>query len=56
MFTNIPANWGASILAALALVFCSAPLLFIWYGKKIRQASKFAVHSLETYRENQVEK
>jgi len=55
MFTNIPANFGGTILAGLATVFCLAPVLFTKFGKRIRESSRFARHSLATYRDNQVE-
>jgi len=55
MFTNIPANFGGTILAGLATVFCLALVLFTKFGKRIRESSRFARHSLATYRDNQVE-
>ncbi|GKZ81999.1 hypothetical protein AnigIFM56816_006529 [Aspergillus niger] len=47
MFDGLGANVAASLLAALATVFCSVPLLFVFYGERIRAKSQFAKHSLE---------
>ncbi|RAH54108.1 MFS multidrug transporter [Aspergillus piperis CBS 112811] len=47
MFDGLGANVAASLLAALATVFCSVPLLFLLYGERIRAKSRFAKHSLE---------
>ena len=55
MYVNLGANVATSILASIATVFCIAPFLLIKYGKKIREASKFARFSLAAYRDNQVE-
>lgn len=55
MYTNLNSNVASSILAAIATVFCLAPVILIQYGKRIREASKFAKYSLEAYHDNQVE-
>jgi hypothetical protein len=55
MFGGLGANVAASILAALATVFCIVPPLFTRYGKKIRARSKFARYSLQIYEENGVD-
>ncbi|KAE8153954.1 MFS general substrate transporter [Aspergillus avenaceus] len=47
MFRDLTPNVAMSVLAALATVFCAAPLLFIRYGERIRARSKFAKHSLQ---------
>ncbi|KAJ5760912.1 hypothetical protein N7520_008068 [Penicillium odoratum] len=56
MFGGLGANVAASILAAVATVFCIVPPLFSRYGKKIRARSKFARYSLQVYEENGVDK
>lgn len=45
MFNNLTSNIAASVLAALATLFCVAPPLFKWYGFHIRLKSKFAKQS-----------
>lgn len=55
MYANLGPNVATSILAAVATVFCVAPFVFFRYGKRIREASKFARYSLTTYRDHQVE-
>lgn len=55
MYVNLGYNVATSILAAIATVFCAAPVVFLRYGKRIREASVFAKLSLTTYRENKVE-
>ncbi|KAJ5644746.1 MFS multidrug transporter [Penicillium longicatenatum] len=56
MFDGLGANVAASVLAAVATVFCIVPPLFSRYGKKIRARSKFARYSLQVYEENGVDK
>lgn len=56
MFEGLGANVAASILAALATLFCIVPPLFTKYGRQIRARSKFARYSLQVYHENSVEK
>lgn len=56
MFNGLGANVAASVLAALATVFCIVPLLFSRYGKSLRARSKFARYSLQVYEENGVDK
>ena len=55
MYTGLGSNVASSILAAVATVFCVCPVIFLKYGKRIREASKFARYSLTVYRDNQVE-
>ena len=55
MYTNLGANIASSILASVATVFCVAPVILMKYGKRIREASKFARYSLGAYHDNQVE-
>lgn len=47
MFDGLGNNVAMSVLAALATVFSILPLVFIFYGERIRQNSKFAKHSLD---------
>lgn len=56
MFNGLGANVAASILAAVATVFCVVPPLFTKYGHRIRARSKFARYSLEVYQANGVDK
>ena len=44
-----------SLLAAIATVFCAAPVVFWKYGKSIRKNSRFAKFSMSTYRASMVE-
>ncbi|KAK1138946.1 hypothetical protein N8T08_001645 [Aspergillus melleus] len=55
MYVNLGYNVASSILAAIATLFCVAPVVFIRYGKRIREASKFARLSLTMYHDNKVE-
>lgn len=55
MYVNLGYNVATSILAAVATLFCLAPVVFIKYGKRIRESSSFARLSLSTYNENKVE-
>lgn len=55
MYVDLGYNVATSILAAVATLFCAAPVIFIRYGKRIREASTFARLSLTTYNENKVE-
>lgn len=56
MFNGLGSNAAASILAAVATVFCIVPPLFSRYGRQIRARSKFARYSLQVYQENGVDK
>lgn len=51
MFDGLGNNVAMSVLAAVATAFCVVPPLFIIYGERIRQASKFARHSWEIQQE-----
>ncbi|PWY92312.1 MFS general substrate transporter [Aspergillus heteromorphus CBS 117.55] len=51
MFDGLGANVAASVLAALATVFCIVPVLFLLYGERIRSQSRFAKYSLEVQAE-----
>ena len=55
MYTGLGSNVASSILAVVATVFCFCPIIFLKYGKRIREASKFARYSLTVYRDNQLE-
>ncbi len=55
LFTNLRPNIGASILAAVATVFCVVPVVFTKYGGRIRQASKFARYSIKVHNETCVD-
>ncbi|KAL4877939.1 major facilitator superfamily domain-containing protein [Aspergillus karnatakaensis] len=55
MFDGLGANIAASILAAVATVFCLVPPLFVRYGARIRARSAFARHSLKVYLDNGVD-
>ena len=54
MFTKLGPNYALSVLASIATVACLNPIIFLKYGKRIRQASKFARHSLEVHDANLV--
>lgn len=41
-FVALGPNIAVSILAAVATLFCLAPVLFMRYGKKLRSRSRFA--------------
>ncbi|KAL4806793.1 major facilitator superfamily domain-containing protein [Aspergillus unguis] len=56
MFDGLGANVAASVLAAVATVFCLVPPLFGRFGKRIRANSPFARYSLKVYLDNSVEK
>ncbi|CAG8412288.1 unnamed protein product [Penicillium salamii] len=51
MFDGLGNNVAMSVLAAVATLFCIVPPLFIIYGERIRQASKFARYSWEIQQE-----
>ena len=55
LFVNLGANVGASILAAIATVFCIFPVLFVYRGERLRRVSKFAKFSLKAYSQNRVD-
>ncbi|KAL9025247.1 MAG: hypothetical protein Q9196_005898 [Gyalolechia fulgens] len=55
MYEGLGFNVATSLLAAIATVFCAAPVLFWRYGKRIRERSPFAKFSLDTYKDNMVE-
>ena len=55
LFTDLDANIGASILAAIATVFCIFPILFKYRGMHLRTVSKFAKYSLDEYNHNRVD-
>ncbi|KAL5350604.1 hypothetical protein ACLOAV_004173 [Pseudogymnoascus australis] len=54
MYSVMGQNLASTVLAAVATCFCGAALLFIKYGKEVRQKSKFAGHSLVVNRATQV--
>ncbi|KAI9368611.1 major facilitator superfamily domain-containing protein [Aspergillus egyptiacus] len=47
MFGALGANVALSVLAAGAIVFCPVPFVFRYYGRKLREKSKFAKYSLQ---------
>ena len=55
LFSALGANVAVSILATMATVFCAAPFLFVYYGRRLREKSQFAKYSLRVYEENTVE-
>ncbi|KAL4909128.1 hypothetical protein BDW74DRAFT_174340 [Aspergillus multicolor] len=56
MFDGLGANVAASVLAAVATVFCLVPPLFARYGARIRARSEFARYSLKVYEDNGIDK
>lgn len=46
MYKNLGANYATTILAIVATITCVCPVILIRYGRRIRQASRFAVFSL----------
>lgn len=56
MYTNLDANVASSVLAAIATVFCFAPVLFMIYGRRLREKSRFAKFSLEASRLNDLDR
>ncbi|KAJ5130459.1 uncharacterized protein N7515_006498 [Penicillium bovifimosum] len=51
MFDGLGNNVAMSVLAAIATAFCIVPPVFIFYGERIRRASKFARYSWEIQEE-----
>lgn len=51
MYNGLGNNWATTLLAAVATVFCITPLLFLRYGSKLRQKSKWAVKGDEALSE-----
>lgn len=47
-------NGATSVLAGVATVACLCPVVFVQYGRRIRQASQFAQYSLKVHDENAV--
>lgn len=47
-------NWASVVLAAIATVFCAAPVWFRARGRGIRARSKFARYSMGVNRETQL--
>ncbi|KAL2145925.1 hypothetical protein VTI28DRAFT_5799 [Corynascus sepedonium] len=54
MYPRLGANVAGTIVACFALVFCLAPWIFFRYGKRLRERSPFAKHSLESHRKSQI--
>lgn len=46
MYTSMGANYATTTLAGVATLVCFCPIVLLRYGKRIRQASKFAQYSL----------
>lgn len=55
MFSALGPNVAVSVLASLATVFCAIPLIFAYYGRYLREKSKFAKYSSQVYAENTVD-
>ncbi|KAG4430937.1 hypothetical protein IFR05_013575 [Cadophora sp. M221] len=55
MYVNIGPNWATVVLASVATLFCATPILFLEFGERIRQRSRFAKYSLRVNNETQVE-
>ncbi|RYP71168.1 hypothetical protein DL771_004968 [Monosporascus sp. 5C6A] len=55
MYVNLGYNIASSVLAAVATLFCAAPIVFIKFGRKIRNSSQFAKLSLSVYNSNKVD-
>ncbi|KAK1150265.1 hypothetical protein N8T08_000167 [Aspergillus melleus] len=55
MFNSLGNNVAVSVLAAVATVFCVAPVLFSRYGVSLRKRSRFANYSLQVYETSTVE-
>ena len=55
MYVVLGSNWASVVLASVATVFCATPVLFMKFGKGIRQRSKFAKYSLAVNNETQIE-
>ncbi|KAH6717509.1 MFS multidrug transporter [Leptodontidium sp. MPI-SDFR-AT-0119] len=55
MYVGLGSNWATVVLACIATLFCASPILFLKFGKQIRQRSKFAKYSLRVNNETQVE-
>ncbi|PMD47633.1 MFS multidrug transporter [Hyaloscypha variabilis F] len=55
MYTALGSNWATVILACIATIFCATPVLFMKFGRRIRQKSKFAKYSLRVNRETQIQ-
>lgn len=51
MFTKLGSNVAASILAAVATMFCISPIILLKYGKKMREKSTFARYSFQLSQE-----
>jgi hypothetical protein len=47
MFSGLGGNVAGSILAAVASLFCLTPIIFLKYGKSLRERSQFARYSAE---------
>lgn len=47
MFSGLGNNIAMTVLAGVATAFCIVPPVFVFYGERIRQASKFARYSWE---------
>jgi hypothetical protein len=55
MYTTLGSNWATVVLASVATIFCATPVLFLRFGRRIRQRSKFAKYSLTVNRETQIQ-
>jgi len=55
MYEGLGSNVATSIIAALATGFCVAPVVFLRFGKRLREGSRFARFSVEQNRRTQVQ-
>ena len=55
MYTELGANRAGSILATIATIACLIPFVLLRYGRRIRNASKFARYSVLVYNANSVD-
>jgi DHA1 family multidrug resistance protein-like MFS transporter len=46
MFHNLDVEWASTLLGCLSLLFVPFPFILVWYGRRLRMASKWARHDL----------
>jgi hypothetical protein len=54
MFAGLGANVAGSIIATVATLFCITPVLFLHWGKRMRENSPFARFSVKVNEEDGV--
>jgi len=42
MYEKLGYQWASSLLAFLTVAMLPFPFIFFWYGKRIRQSSRYA--------------